>query len=149
MTIMRRSTAAAVVLAALALTACDSMTGGVPQVAGTYTGPVVLRFPSLGTEFEGSARLTAVQSGAEVTVHGSLTLLGVTTEVTAFTGTINSTGFFTVTENGVSGTASDPICGRYRPMGSSLTFSGREARLVENVGTDDCGNIHLSGTLTR
>ena len=99
---MRRSTAAAVVLAALALTACD-MTGGVPQVAGTYTGPVVLRFVSLGTELEGSAQLTAVQSGAEVTVHGSVTFLGVTAEVAAFTGTINSTGFFTTTENGVSG----------------------------------------------
>ena len=145
---MRRSTAAAVVLAALALTACD-MTGGVPQVAGTYTGPVVLRFVSLGTELEGSAQLTAVQSGAEVTVHGSVTFLGVTAEVAAFTGTINSTGFFTATENGVSGTSSDPTCGRYRPMRSSLTFSGREARLVENAGTDYCGNIHLSGTLTR
>ena len=148
MTIMRRSTAAAVVLAALALTACD-MTGGVPQVAGTYTWPVVLRFVSLGTELEGSAQLTAVQSGAEVTVHGSVTFLGVTAEVAAFTGTINSTGFFTTTENGVSGTSSDPTCGRYRPMSSSLTFSGREARLVENAGTDYCGNIHLSGTLTR
>ena len=148
-TIMRRSTAAAVVLAALALTACDNMTGGVPQVAGTYTGPLVFLFPDLGIETESTARLTVVQAGAEVTVSGSLTIAGTTIGVTAFTGMINSTGFFTTTDDGVSGTTSDATCGTYRPVSSSLTFSGREARLVESASTDYCGNIHLSGTLTR
>ena len=41
-TMMRQSTAAAVVL-----TACDNMTGGVPHVAGAHAGPVVPRFPAL------------------------------------------------------------------------------------------------------
>ena len=140
---------AALVLAALALTACDNMTGGVPQVAGTYTGPVVFRFPDLGLEAAGRARLTVVQSGAEVTIGGSLTVAGTTADVTSFTGMINSTGFFTATAHGVSGTVSDATCGTYRPVSSSLTFSGREVRLVENVNTDYCGNIQLSGTLTR
>ena len=145
--------AAAVVAAVIVIAACDDMTGagaaGVPSVAGTYSGPVVLRFPDLAVETTGSARLTVVQSGAEVTISGSLTLAGVTTEVTAFTGRINATGFVSVTESGVTGTASDATCGRYYPVSGSLTFAGGQARLVENVTTDYCGNIHLSGTLTR
>ena len=90
-----------------------------------------------------------MQSGAEVTISGTVTLAGTTVEVTSFTGTINATGFFTAMDTGVSGTVSDETCGRYRPMSSSLTFSGREVRLVENAGSDYCGNVHLSGTLTR
>ena len=111
---MRRSTAAAVVLAALTLTACDDMTGGaggVPRVAGTYEGPMVYRFPDLGIEIPARARLTVVQSGAEVTIGGSVTLAGTTVAVTSFTGMINSTGFFTATDDGVSGTVSDETCG--------------------------------------
>ena len=123
---------------------CEDMTGGggVPNVAGTYTGPVVLRFPDLDDEASGSARLVARQSGAEVTIDGSLTLAGVTTEIAAFTGRVSATGFFTTTEHGVSGTASDATCGRYLPLSSSLTFADGTARLVENVSTDYCGNIH-------
>ena len=105
--------------------------------------------PDLDIEASGSARLVVRQSGAEVTIDGSLTLAGVTTEIPAFTGRVSATGFFTTTEHGVSGTASDATCGRYLPRSSSLTFADGTARLVENVSTDYCGNIHLSGTLTR
>ncbi len=144
-----RICASAVVAAVLALGACD-MTGGVPDVAGTYEGPVLMRFPDLDNlDVRGSARLSVVQDGSEVTIAGSLTLAGTTAEVPAFTGEVSATGFVTVTQSGVSGTASDTTCGTYRPVSSSLTFDGDEARLVENVSTTYCGNIHLSGTLTR
>ena len=148
---MQRVAPALVVAVVIVLGACDDMTGGsgVPNVAGTYSGPVLLRFPDLNIEVDSTARLTVVQSGEEVTIHGSLTLAGVTSEIPAFTGTINSTGFFTVTGHGVAGTSSDATCGQYRPVSSSLTFDDGTARLVENVSTDFCSNIHLSGTLTR
>ena len=44
---------------------------------------------------------------------------------------------------------SDTICRTYRQVSSSLSFSGREARLVQNVNTDYCGNLQLSATMTR
>ena len=138
-------------MAVVALGACDDMTagGGIPNVVGTYTGPVLLRFTDAGIEASGSARLTVVQSGSEITVGGSLTLANVTSEIAAFQGEVSKTGFVTVTASGVSGTAYDVTCGFYYPVSSSLTFSGDTARLVEHVGTDYCGNVSLSGTLTR
>ena len=79
------------VLAVVALGACDDMTagGGIPNVAGTYTGPVLLRFTDAGIETSGSARLTVVQSGSEITVGGSLTLANVTSEIAAFQGEVS------------------------------------------------------------
>ena len=151
MKVIQRAPLALVVAVVIVLGACAEMTdsGGVPNVAGTYSGPVLLRFSELDIEADGTSRLTVVQSREEVTIYGSLTLAGVTAEIPAFTGTINSTGFFTVTGHGVAGTVSDATCGEYRTISSSLTFDAGEARLVENVSTDFCGNIHLSGTLTR
>ena len=79
------------VAAVVALGACD-MTGGVPDVAGTYEGPVLMRFPDLDNlEVRGSARLRVVQDGSEVTIAGSLTLAGITAEVPAFTGQVSAT----------------------------------------------------------
>ena len=120
-----------------------------PQVAGTYTGPLTFSSSLLSTELTGSMRMTVVQSGAQITVNGSVTFLGETEELPAFTGTINETGFVTVTGGGFSGTVSDPDCGTIATTSGTLTFSGRTARIHETATTDFCGNFTLSGTLTR
>ena len=139
-----KAAVAAVVLIALA--ACD-MTG-VPRVAGTYTGPLVFRI--LGEEVRGTARLVVTQSGDQVTVNGTLTLAGVTSDLAAFTGTINATGNFTTTQHGVvDQTPTDATCGELRPRSSSLTFSNGTAKLVQNVNTDRCGLLQMTATLTR
>lgn len=143
------ATAAAAVVAAAIMTACEDMTPKVPDVAGHYEGPVVIRFTDLGVEASGSVLIRVVQAGAEVTISGSITIGGTTAEIAAITGEVNATGNVRVTQSGVTGTSADDTCGVYRPVSSSLTFEGNVARLVENVDTTLCGAVHLSGTLTR
>lgn len=121
-----------------------------PDVAGTYTG--TLRFTSsLGSQFATtlSARMTVVQSGSQVTLTGSLTIGGQTTDITAVTGTVNATGFFTATSSSLIDSFDDATCGRITDAGGSTTFSGRSLRIVSNATTQHCGIWQLSGTLTR
>ena len=40
-------------------------------------------------------------------------------------------------------------CGRARSTSSTLTFSGRSVRIVEDYSTDYCGTVQVSGTLLR
>ena len=146
MAIMKRSTAAAVVLAALALTACD-MTG-VPQVEGTYRGTLVWRLG--GSEIMGTSTLTVVQSGDQVTVSGSWTVLGLTVDLPAFTGTINRTGNVTGQQSGLTAAPySTPECGLFTPVSGDLTFNGRTARLSGITNTERCGVMQITATMTR
>ena len=126
----------------------SSPTSQIPDVAGTYTGS--LTWTADGA-FVASiqARLTVVQAGAQLTVSGSLTLLGQTVQVAAVTGTVNATGFFTVSGGGFAGAVDDATCGTIRGTSASLTFSGNTARYVETDTTDFCGNWNFSGTLTK
>ena len=94
-------------------------------------------------------RIVVRQSGAQVTITGSLTFLGETLELPAITGTINATGFFTATAGGFAGTVDDPTCGRITTTSSSLTFTGRTARYTETANTQFCGTWNLSAVLTR
>ena len=142
-------TAAAAVVGAVLLAACDDMTPKVPNVAGHYEGPVVIRFSDLGVEASGKVLIRVVQAGSEVTISGSITIGAVTSEIAAITGEVSATGNVRATQSGVTGTTRDDTCGVYRPVSSSLTFEGNVARLVENVDTTICGAVHLSGTLTR
>ncbi len=97
----------------------------------------------------GSASLTVVQSGSQLTITGSMTFFGETAELPAITGTINSTGFFTPTGGGFSSEAADPTCGTITTSSSTITFSGSSLRLVESASSEFCGTLSLSGTLTR
>lgn len=93
--------------------------------------------------------MNVVQAGAQLTITGSITLLGQTVPLPAFTGTVNSTGFFTASGTGFSGAVDDATCGLVSTANATLTFSGNTARYVENTTTDFCGNWAFSGTLTR
>jgi len=144
--VTRRTAPAWLILLAVA---CGDLTGpSFPDVAGTYSGTVTLSL-SGGGSLDGSMSMVVAQSGAELTITGSITFLGETTQLPAITGTVNETGFFTATAGGFSGTASDPQCGTLTTTSATLTFSGGTARLQESASSTYCGNLSLFGTLTR
>ena len=92
--------------------------------------------------------MTVVQVVAQVTITGYTSFGGVTTPLSAVTGTINATGFVTIT-SAPPPSAQDPNCGTITAARSSLTFSGDTLRFVSNSTTTYCGNLQASGTLTR
>ena len=123
---------------------------GVPQVAGTYTGSLSFSAPALSAQaLTGSARMVVVQSGSQLTITGSVTFLGETAALPAITGTVNSTGFFTATAGGVTGSVADETCGAIRPTAGTITFSGRTMEIYESATTDFCGSFQITGNLRR
>ena len=122
-----------------------------PQVAGTYTGPATITSHSTGLVVTGSGRAVVVQSGNQVTVNGSLTFDGVETVLPAVTGTINETGFFTLTATGaVPGPPTVTVeCGVFTVTSQSLTFAGRSLTFEEGYQTTFCGALTIAATLTR
>ena len=142
-----------VVAVVTVLGACDEMTsgGGIPQVAGTYTGPLTVTLVDAGIRVTGSMRLIVEQAGSELTISGSITLEGTTTNLTAASGIVNKTGHFMATRSGVvdPDALNTAICGSARPVSSSLAFSGREALFSAAVQTDRCGPFVYGATLTR
>ena len=120
-------------------------------MGGTYTGPATITVPAAGLTLTGSGRAVVVQSGNQLTINGSLTFGGVETVLPAVTGTINETGFFTLTASGaIPGpptTLSD--CGLLTLTSQSLTFAGRSLTFEEGYQTTFCGAITLAATLTR
>ena len=95
------------------------------------------------------ANMTVVQAGSQLTITGTITVDGTPSEIAAITGTVNATGFFTATGGGSSLGEDDSTCGTLTPTAFTITFSGNTLRWVEQVGTSLCGNVELSGTLTR
>ena len=122
-----------------------------PQVAGTYTGPATITVPATGVTLTGSGRAVVVQSGNELTINGSLTFGGVESVLPAVTGTINETGFFTLTASGaVPGPpAVSDECGVLTITSQSLTFAGRTLTFQEGYRTTFCGSLTIAATLTR
>ena len=136
------------------LVACQQGPGsnGIPNVEGTYTGPMTILFSDRGTSFEGSARLVVEQSGTDVTLSGSLTLADVTVNITAVSGVVTSTGSFVATRSGVidaEAALESSLCGRARPVSASLAFSGNTVRFEESADTEYCGRVSLHATLKR
>ena len=121
----------------------------IPQVAGTYTGSLQFSAPVLDFTVAIPANMTVVQAGSQLTITGTITVDGTPSEIPAITGTVNATGFFTATGGGSSLGEDDPTCGTLTPTAFTITFSGNTLRWVEQVGTSLCGNVELSGTLTR
>lgn len=147
----RTTAACAVLLAALA--GCGG--GGVnspsaetriPEVAGTYTGPITWTVDGR-TIASLTARMTVAQAGSQLTISGSLTLQGQTFPMTALTGRVSATGFFTADAG--AGAFNDPDCGRITPLEASLVFAGRSATYTERDSTTFCGTWTFSGTLSR
>ena len=139
-----RASIAVLILCALVSGACNSNdnpaapSSGIPNVAGRYTG-------SLRWDVDGQrvatfpARMVVQQSGSQLTVAGTLTIEGRPVELTAVTGVINETGFFTATSAAVGGSVDDPTCGLITNINTTLNFSGNTARYVEQDTTQRCG----------
>ena len=101
-----------------------------PQVAGVYTGTITIT--AAGDSLDGSGRLDVAQSDSEVTIAGTVTVLGETVQLPSVTGRINMTGFFTPTAGGDATAGYDATCGAWRYSSATISFSGRSMRLTGN-----------------
>ncbi len=129
---------------------CDSVTSPsaqIPNVAGAYSGPVAWAIggapaPPL------FLYMNVAQVGSQLTITGTMVVEGKNVPLTAMTGNVNASGYFSPTSGGAS-SSYDPTCGNVKLIDGSLTFSSSSAQYVEHDATDFCGNWTLSGTLTK
>ncbi|MYN65479.1 MAG: hypothetical protein F4X11_10685 [Acidobacteria bacterium] len=139
---------------AIVVAACDGSSPAAPSpypdVAGAYSGTVVLVVDELGQEpINGTMRIDVTQSGSQVTVSGSMSLFGETEEIGTVTGTINEAGEFMFPgDSFVSEAANDPDCGEHG-VTMSLVFSDGTATFGQVVETAECGQFRLNATLTK
>lgn len=150
---MRRYPLATTLLALLVAACGDgapTAPSALPQVAGTYNGPITLASSLAPQEsLTGQMRMVVVQDGAQLTITASITLFGETTEQPAITGTLDESGAFTVAAGEFSGAEVDPECGTSTLTGFTLMFSDSTARLQVTYSSDSCGTFTLEGELTR
>ena len=129
----------------------------IPNVAGTYSGPLTITASAAGgvlmVSLSGTMQITVVQAGAQLTITGSISIFEETNALEAVTGTVDNTGGVTFPPDSVVNAAPIPIgddtCGTITPAPTMLTFSGNMARFLQTASSDGCGNIEVMGTLTR
>ena len=127
----------------------------IPNVAGTYSGPLTITASREGgvlmLSLSGTMQITVVQAGAQLTISGSISIFEETTALEAVTGTVNETGLVTFPPDSVVNAVpmGDDTCGTITPAPTMLTFSGNTARFLQTATSDDCGNVEIVGTLTR
>ncbi len=121
----------------------------IPNVAGTYTGPVDASLTDDDPLDSLSVRMTVEQAGSQLTITGSFTVFEEIFDLPVSTGTVNENGVFTSSRVVIAESLDDGDCGSVTNTSSSLTFSGNTARYVENATTESCGTWMASGTLTK
>ena len=127
----------------------------IPNVAGTYRGPLTITASLEGgavmVSLSGTMQITVVQAGAQLTITGSTTILDETSALEAVTGTVDDTGRVTFPPDSIINAVpmGDDTCGTITPAPTMLTFSGTTARFLQTATSDDCGNVEIVGTLTR
>ena len=127
----------------------------IPNVAGTYSGPLTITAARDGgvlmLSLSGTMHITVVQAGAQLTISGSISIFEETSALEAVTGTVNDTGLVTFPPDSVVNAVpmGDDTCGTITPAPTMLTFSGNTARFLQTATSDDCGNVEIVGTLTR
>ena len=67
----------------------------IPNVAGTYSGPLTITASALMVNLSGTMQITVVQAGAQLTITGSISIFEETNALQAVTGTVNETGLVT------------------------------------------------------
>lgn len=142
-------------LAMVVVPACDgsgpTAPSAYPDVAGAYSGTVVLRVGEPGQEetVNGTMRIVVTQSDAQVTLDGSITFFGETEEIGPTAGTIDEAGEFTFPgDSGVGEALNDPDCGEHS-VTMSLVFSDATATFSQVVDTASCGQFRLDATLSK
>ena len=128
----------------------------IPNVAGTYTGPLTITAALEGVvlvTLSGTIHLTVVQAGAQLTITGSVSIFDETSALEAVTGTVDDTGRVTFPPdslvNAVPIPMGDDTCGTITPAPTMLTFAGTTAQFLQTATSDSCGNVEIVGTLTR
>ena len=123
----------------------------IPNVAGTYSGPLTITASALMVNLSGTMQITVVQAGAQLTITGSISIFEETNALEAVTGTVNETGLVTFPPDSLVNAVlpDDDTCGTITPAPAMLTFSGNTARFLQTASSDGCGNVEVLGTLTR
>ena len=112
----------------------------IPNVAGTYRGPLTITASREGgvllVSLSGTMQITVVQAGAQLTISGSISIFDETSALQAVTGTVNDTGLVTFPPDSVVNAAPIPIgddtCGTLTPAPTMLTFSGQHGAISPN-----------------
>jgi len=151
MSIAPLRTTAVVAVVLIAQTACEmpGVGSGIPDVAGSYTGPVVFQFSGRDLDVAAIVTLVVKQDGTTLTIGGTLRE-DRTWSIPEFTGTVSKTGYVAVTDNGISGTFRTARCGSFRSVSISLTFlADGLVRLAETASAQFCGAFTVAGTLSK
>ncbi len=138
------------ILLAGILASCDSAEDDpwYLSLAGRYTGELTVS--SVGASLSGSMTVTVEQSGSQVTLSGTIQLLGQSQRLAAITGTVNNTGFFTPTGGGYSGSYDDPECGAVTGFSESINFfENGTLEFVENYDYQQCDALSIRAELHR
>ena len=133
----------------------DELTGpSVPDVAGTYTGPLTVEVTAgaVTVSAAGSMTLAVEQAGDQVTISGSLTIEGDTETIDAAPGIIDGAGVWTTADDASAGFGvEDDGCGG--TVEATFRFSDNSLALEMSSTTPEptieCPNITLSATLAR
>lgn len=131
------------IIVCLVLVSCDSNNSGVPNVEGVYQG--LMTFEGLGTTDDVNTTWNVIQHGDQVTITG--TQDGESTP--ALTGTVNETGFLTITAGGGARSWQHSLCGQIRVTSSTAVFSAQNVQVQEEAVSSNCGSFSLSGVLVR
>ena len=129
----------------------------IPNVAGTYRGPLTITASLEGgavmVSLSGTMHITVVQAGAQLTITGSTTILDETSALEAVTGTVDDTGRVTFPPDSIINAAPIPMgddtCGTLTPAPTMLTFLGQHGALSPNRDQRRLRNVEIVGTLTR
>ena len=129
----------------------------IPNVAGTYRGPLTITAALEGgvvmVSLSGTMQLTVVQAGAQLTITGSVSIFDETSALEAVTGTVDDTGRVTFPPDSVVHAAPIPMgddtCGTLTPAPTMLTFVGTTAQFLQTATSDSCGSFEVVGTLAR
>ena len=144
-------------LVVVVLPACNDSspaapTPAIPDVAGAYSGPLVLTVavdPGNTQTLNGTMRLVATQSGSQVTLNATTTIFGAPEELPTTVGMINEDGEFTFSGDDFEGVMTDPECGESRLTRMTLVFMDSTAVFDQVIETTDCGNFTAAATMAR
>jgi ABC-type phosphate transport system substrate-binding protein len=131
----------------------NSLTGSssskLPNVGGVYSGALHLDVNN-SRVLEGSAVITVNQSGSSVTLTGTISFDGSSTQLAPFQCQVDATGFVSACQGGSGNSVlNDPDCGTVRGTATSAAFHGSSLDYSESATTTRCGDWHVFGTLTR
>ena len=119
----------------------------IPNVAGTYRGPLSISGSIEGSmvSASGTLSMTVAQAGAQLTISVSFETFGETEDIGTISAPIDAAGRVTIPVDSLQ----DPDCGAIMDQVVTLTFTGNMAAFRVAATTSDRGTFELSATVTR